>query len=248
MRRQPMCPLLASTHERRRRREIMHASVPLVPLQRLLPLRVLHLYRRPRQPDGPLLPIRLISQYFSPGVCPAGYTTARRSLVSVGAATETVATCRPTAYTCDTALSLFGAALDGGGVFACRLVWTTDVVGLDADDYVSVGQAARAEKGCRISLACLRLHTETRLELISVDNLYLSNCLPCGGLACSASSPILGCCKYISWWGCAKRGQKLQHQPPISFFFFFKYHGECQRFIEPGVSRLRELHLKLGCE
>jgi len=118
----PMCPLLVSKHERRRRREITDASVPVVPLQRLLPLRDLLLRRQPRQPDGPLLPIKLISQYFSPGVCPAGYTTARRSLVSVGTATETVTTCRPTAYTCDTALSLLGAALEGGGVFACRLV------------------------------------------------------------------------------------------------------------------------------
>jgi hypothetical protein len=80
----------------------------------------------PADPTGPCFPsgyAGLISQYFSPGVCPVGYTTACQSLVSVGAATETVATCCPTAYTCDTATPDLSAALEGDGVFACKSVF-----------------------------------------------------------------------------------------------------------------------------
>ncbi|KAK1772861.1 hypothetical protein QBC33DRAFT_32006 [Phialemonium atrogriseum] len=38
--------------------------------------------------------------YFSPGVCPAGYSTACSNIVSVGDLTETRATCCPTGYAC----------------------------------------------------------------------------------------------------------------------------------------------------
>ncbi|KAH8901520.1 hypothetical protein GQ53DRAFT_757144 [Thozetella sp. PMI_491] len=40
--------------------------------------------------------------YFSPGICPSGYTTACSSVVSSGAATETRATCCPKGYSCQT--------------------------------------------------------------------------------------------------------------------------------------------------
>ncbi|KAH8422396.1 uncharacterized protein LDX57_000151 [Aspergillus melleus] len=40
--------------------------------------------------------------YYSPGVCPTGYTEACSNLVSVGTVTETRATCCPSSYICQT--------------------------------------------------------------------------------------------------------------------------------------------------
>jgi hypothetical protein len=94
----------------------------------------------PADPSGGCFPrgyAGSLAQYYSPGVCPAGYTVACASLLSVGAATETVATCCPSAYACDTSLPGFLAAQAGDAVFACESVFTltTNVVGLDPGDY-----------------------------------------------------------------------------------------------------------------
>jgi hypothetical protein len=42
------------------------------------------------------------SQYFSPGICPSGYSIACSTTINIGSVTETRATCCPSQYSCQT--------------------------------------------------------------------------------------------------------------------------------------------------
>ncbi|KAK1754369.1 hypothetical protein QBC47DRAFT_216898 [Echria macrotheca] len=61
--------------------------------------------------------------YYSPGVCPAGYETACSSFNSAGTVTETVVTCCPRSFTCQTE-SIFPEQITFGCVSRTGATWT----------------------------------------------------------------------------------------------------------------------------
>ncbi|KAI9043106.1 uncharacterized protein KD926_004609 [Aspergillus affinis] len=68
--------------------------------------------------------------YYSPGVCPTGYTEACSNLVSVGTVTETRATCCPSSYICQTDTYWPWYANNG----CTKIVNTTEVYTYTTDD------------------------------------------------------------------------------------------------------------------
>ncbi|KAN0104895.1 hypothetical protein V8E51_010640 [Hyaloscypha variabilis] len=62
--------------------------------------------------------------YYSPGVCPDGYTSACTSLSSIGTVSETIVTCCPTSYACNSAPDL--AAYPWQYTFGCQSLITAE--------------------------------------------------------------------------------------------------------------------------
>ncbi|KIM98166.1 hypothetical protein OIDMADRAFT_147639, partial [Oidiodendron maius Zn] len=58
------------------------------------------------------------NNYYSPGICPARYTSACSSIDSIGTLTETAVICCPTSYTCNTNPLAFQSTLGCSSAFA----------------------------------------------------------------------------------------------------------------------------------
>ncbi|KAH8647670.1 hypothetical protein BX600DRAFT_475705 [Xylariales sp. PMI_506] len=80
--------------------------------------------------------------YFSPGICPDGYTTACSSTVSTSGTVETHATCCPTGYLCQTSVEFDWYSTDicyWPVPSTVTFVYTQDVIGVGPETITATG-------------------------------------------------------------------------------------------------------------